>query len=74
MALGLAHHGGSPLSSLLVGAVGPRGSRTRGFGRPRLATKPPGRPSLSMIDLQGRGGVFYVLEPALLLIQTTLDP
>ena len=32
-----------------------------------------GRPFLSTIDLQGRGGVVYLLEPALLLIKTTLD-
>ena len=51
----------------------PRGSRTRGLGSPRLATKPPGRPSLSTIDLQGRGGVVYLLEPAPLRIKTTLD-
>ena len=63
------HVRGSPLA---VGAVGPRGSRTRVLESPRLPTKPPGRPSLAPIDLQGRAGVAYLLEPALLRIKTTL--
>ena len=45
-------------------------------GRARLKAAPqipPGRPSLSTIDLQGHGGVVYVLELVLLRIKTTLD-